>query len=362
MNLKTWGYKIMKKVISLLLVTVLAVSLFGCATSGQNNTTKIKETNTTSANESTKNGFEELEKFLQENGETDENGFVNITIPSKSDMKEIIIRLVKEKNRITVSNIQTIYPKIPNFSAYATTISFEKNSEDLTYITQLVISGDDKAPNNMRTITTEGTIKIKDITANTVFDFSMAADNTGVAVGNDYTKAFGNRIHVIIESLYDFYKEKSIGTLSDLHFINYTPLYVTRYIIDDEITIEMMAVTPAPIGIKINKIEINSAGTPEAHIQFTNTGDKTIIALEFNVKCYDAFGDIIKGYGRYDVYGGTYQDQTISPGKTTPSNWYWDMFGFSNTKTIEVAISKYKLEGEEAVEIPYDQQIWIKMN
>ncbi|MCL2695077.1 MAG: hypothetical protein FWE69_01990 [Clostridiales bacterium] len=127
-----------------------------------------------------------------------------------------------------------------------------------------------------------------------------------------------------------------------------------------DMEIEFAKAEPAPIEIKNLKLDFNRAGTAQAYIQFANTSDKAIVVFDFYVKCYDAYGEVVKGYNRYDYYTGTFDDP-LAPGKTSPSNWRWDMFGFDNTKTFEVAVFKYKLEGEDTVEIPDSQLVWVKM-
>lgn len=129
-----------------------------------------------------------------------------------------------------------------------------------------------------------------------------------------------------------------------------------------EIVLEKNPLEPidVPFNISIKKVKTNSAGTPEVDIVFTNTGKQDIAAFDFYVKCYDAYGEIVKGYSRYDYYAGTYQEKTLKAGKATPSNWYWSLYGFDNTKTIEVAITKYKPTKGEVVEISEAQLKWIK--
>ena len=83
------------------------------------------------------------------------------------------------------------------------------------------------------------------------------------------------------------------------------------------------------------------------------------MAFDFYVYCYDAYGDVIKGYGTYDAFLGLYQDP-VAPGASTPSNLQWTMNGFENTKSVEIAVVKYKLEGGETVEIPAEEYVWFK--
>ena len=118
-------------------------------------------------------------------------------------------------------------------------------------------------------------------------------------------------------------------------------------------------VEPAPISISINDLVRNSAGTPELYVSFTNTGDANIVAMDFWVECYDAYGDVIKGCGDYDYYAGTY-DKGISVGGSSPSDCQWSMYGFDNTTDVKVGIIKYKLEGGDTVEIPENEIVWVE--
>lgn len=63
------------------------------------------------------------------------------------------------------------------------------------------------------------------------------------------------------------------------------------------------------------------------------------------------------GYGRYE-YCECYYDTDLSSGSSTPSDWRWPLYGFDEAVSFNVAISKYKLQGEAAVEIPENQLKW----
>lgn len=128
----------------------------------------------------------------------------------------------------------------------------------------------------------------------------------------------------------------------------------------DEATLVVAAPVDVPMDVSIGQIAVNSAGTPEAEVLVTNTGDKTIEVFNVWIRCYDAYGDRIKGYNRYNQADGTYDDP-LAPGESTPSGMYFSLYGFDNTKTIEVAVSKYKLEGEETVELKESQMSWVTM-
>lgn len=127
---------------------------------------------------------------------------------------------------------------------------------------------------------------------------------------------------------------------------------------ENSVTTTKEQIKPAPIEIKSIRLEENSIGVPEVYITFKNTGDKNVI-FDFNVECYDAYGEVIKGYGSYDLYSGTY-DTPLAPGKTTPSDWHWTLNGFDLTKSVKVSIHKYKMGNEQSVEIPYDELVWVE--
>lgn len=116
-------------------------------------------------------------------------------------------------------------------------------------------------------------------------------------------------------------------------------------------------IIPAPIEIQVSKIQYNSIGVTEAHLRFHNTGDTPIVAFGFYVECYDAYGEIVKGYGIYDVYAGNY-DIGLEPNELSSDDLYWVLHGYDNTKNVKVAVSKYLLKDGETVEIPWDQLVW----
>ena len=92
-------------------------------------------------------------------------------------------------------------------------------------------------------------------------------------------------------------------------------------------------------------------------MQFTNTGKENIEAFDFYVICYDAYGNVVKHYSS-EMQICTYDD-VLKPGQTTQSNWCWKFYNMSTTKTVKVAVFKYKLAGKNAVEIPERKLIWI---
>ena len=185
------------------------------------------------------------------------------------------------------------------------------------------------------------------------------SDNSSTATVNvTFENAARDGLNTSLEFFSEILKNDKIGlTLQDFGFLKYEVDENRASDIRDAAATNE-AVEPAPIDISITGLKFNSAGTPELYLRFTNTGDKDVIAFDFYVRCYNAYGDQIKGYGRYDVFHGTDQD-TLYAGRTSEANVYWNLFGFDNVKSVSVAIVKYKIVGEDTVEIPESEYVWI---
>lgn len=194
----------------------------------------------------------------------------------------------------------------------------------------------------------------------TFVDIRRTENNADAEITDSFTAAAADGVNTLLEIFSEVLGENGLNlTLVDFGF--------ERYEIDSARPSDIRSgawvtepVEPAPISVQVRSLKNNSAGTPELTMQFTNTGEKEIVALDFYVRCYDAYGEVVKGYGRYDVYSGTYQDASILPRKSSPSNWYWALYGFDTVKSVKVAIVKYKLAGEDAVEIPEAELIWVE--
>lgn len=184
------------------------------------------------------------------------------------------------------------------------------------------------------------------------------ANNSDAEITDAFAASIGDGLNTLLELFGQLLEESGLNlALTDYGF--------DQYQVDESRQSDIRsgawavaAVDPAPVSIEVVRLRNNSAGTPELTMRFTNTGDKEIIALDFYVMCYDAYGEVVKGYGRYSAYNGTYQDSPIKPGKSSPSDWYWPLYGFDNAKSVKVAVSKYKLAGEDAVEIPEKDWVW----
>lgn len=117
-------------------------------------------------------------------------------------------------------------------------------------------------------------------------------------------------------------------------------------------------VPPAPIQITNLGVEKNSIGYPEVSFQFTNTGNADVTAFTFLIKCYDAYGEQIISYNKYEYISVDYSDG-VAVGKTTPSDECVQLSsGFKTTASCKIAISKYRLAGGSTVTIPESRLVW----
>ena len=124
------------------------------------------------------------------------------------------------------------------------------------------------------------------------------------------------------------------------------------------ITPSPTAKVSVPIMIASARIGRNMAGVPEINVVFRNNSKFSLDRIDFVVRCYDAYGDIIKGYDRYSETLCYYQEGILYPGKATPTNHQWTLYGFDGAKKIEIAIVKYHFTTGETVIVPEDQWKW----
>jgi len=102
--------------------------------------------------------------------------------------------------------------------------------------------------------------------------------------------------------------------------------------------------TPQKLDITISSVKIgkDSIGTPQVHIVFKNTSpSKSIDRIDFAVRCFDAYGTELLPYGFYRWTDCFYDDKELRPGKTTPTDWRWTIYGVDGTKSVRIAITKY---------------------
>lgn len=367
----------MKRVISFVLVLVMCLSMCACGSSDGNTNPPATETEdigtvdtattdsgsalqNSEANTQAEAAVQALREYINEDGMKISNVYVCMAETELTDVsfnvmateESTLLSLSYDLGRLNSQTTQMVNTTVLFLSGYehqqpGKYYAYQKNAVTVKGTEASLGAGVNLDPGDF---TVNPTLEFVDI--------QKTENNANAEITDSFTSAAVDGLNTILELFSDFLDESGLDlTLKDFGF--------TKYQIDksrkSDIRSEAWAVAPvepAPVSINIRSLKINSAGTPELTVQFTNTGDKEIVALDFYVACYDAYGDVVKGYSRYDVYAGTYQDSPIMPGRSSPSDWYWPMYGFDNTKSVKVAVIKYKLAGEDAVEIPESEYVW----
>ena len=190
--------------------------------------------------------------------------------------------------------------------------------------------------------------------------------STGIIDYDEWVVEFGD-ILIKIDLVLTWFKS-SDGVLSYSCELSYTPFTNEEKGTQKNFVISSPPTpTPAPTPVKL-EVDIsavrfgkNSIGTPELYIRFKNTSSsKTIDRIDFAVECYDVYGSKVKGDGYYDYTECYFDDQRIKPGKTSPSNHYWTLYGFEGMYSVKIAITKYHTTDGRTVSIPEKQWTWEK--
>jgi len=122
-----------------------------------------------------------------------------------------------------------------------------------------------------------------------------------------------------------------------------------------------------PLEIEGIRYDTNSIGIPEIYIRVKNIGGTPIDAFDFAVKCFDNYGDVVKGYGRYDYEICTYQgeDGAIGAGEVysaSQNDRYWTMHGYDTATHYEVALVKVHTTDGTTHQRNAMQFEWIEQN
>ena len=105
----------------------------------------------------------------------------------------------------------------------------------------------------------------------------------------------------------------------------------------------------------------DAIGTPQVCVTVKNSSKvKTIDAFDFEVHCYNTYGELAKGYSTYTAFKGIYQDGKIAPGKSSKSDWRWTLYGFDTTTNAEVALTRLHTTDGETIDIIPADQVWVK--
>ena len=124
-----------------------------------------------------------------------------------------------------------------------------------------------------------------------------------------------------------------------------------------------MNVNPViPLEIKGVRIGWNSIGVPEVAVSVKNySKTETIKAFTFVVRCYDAYGTLLKahGYGDTDQYF-IWQSGKIKPGGSwTDWDSYCTLYGLETAYTIEVWLNDMITTNNRVIDVPYsDRIVW----
>lgn len=117
------------------------------------------------------------------------------------------------------------------------------------------------------------------------------------------------------------------------------------------------AVIDIPLKVVTIDLKINWLGTPEAYIQFKNISNKRVVAYDCEIICYNAYGEQINSFGNASFKGTS--SELIEAGGYSSKDSYWALSMFDNATRIKVAITRFRLDGENTVEIPSNQMQWV---
>ncbi|MFF2889662.1 hypothetical protein [Paenibacillus sp. NPDC057967] len=104
-----------------------------------------------------------------------------------------------------------------------------------------------------------------------------------------------------------------------------------------ELTNELKVNNNVPLKVTGTTIGYNLIGIPEPEITFKNLSDKTIDALEIEIRCYDTFGRAVTFPGYSNLFRGIAQEVMIPSG--TEDTFVWTLNLFDNTTKVNVTVT-----------------------
>ena len=105
------------------------------------------------------------------------------------------------------------------------------------------------------------------------------------------------------------------------------------------------------ISIESVKIEENSIGIPLLYVVFQNNGEKTIDRIDFRLKCFNAYGELIRPSILSDEKQYFF-DTNLKPGYLSDKDRFLSLGGFSGARSVEIAVIKYHTTNGETIEVP----------
>ena len=99
------------------------------------------------------------------------------------------------------------------------------------------------------------------------------------------------------------------------------------------------------------------AETPmEKYIRFKNNASVTVDRIDFRIKGYNRYGELIKQYNIDTIE--FYFDDEIKPGKLSPKDYYYNYYMLNEATKIKIAIVKYHTTDGKTIEVPEYQLKW----
>ncbi len=98
------------------------------------------------------------------------------------------------------------------------------------------------------------------------------------------------------------------------------------------------------------------SGSLQLYIQLENIGSSTIDRVDFHVKSWNTYGELMK-YKGFEYVDCNYTSE-IKPGKKMPSDWYYNFSGLNGATKFAICIYKYHYKNGETVDISLSDQVW----
>lgn len=108
------------------------------------------------------------------------------------------------------------------------------------------------------------------------------------------------------------------------------------------------------------RLEENDKNKMILYVQLKNNSNKTIDRVDFYVKAYDVYGNLVKANNQYAYAGCYFEDSQITPGNLSPSGYSWSNNSWYGVRSVDIAIHKYHCTDGTTVTIPESQYKWVK--
>ena len=348
----------MKKIIAIFLTTIFFVMCFTGCTSNEKTDENTKKMHQETSDEKTyrKEALEKMKIYVNEN--LSKNGQVDI----EENINNSTGFIYSDNNCVTYSfdvknpTKEKEWVSASWFFFNDETLSGEKESDPkkkgMYHLTMAIRGGENEYQ-------MYSYINPYNITVDSLPDYyyySIDGNTTEEKPSEEIKNIFLDIFNLSLEVLDHRFNEDNYGIeLKDIGFTNYVIDSERNSILGSD---RYEKPEPAPISVEVLSFDHNSANAPELYAVFTNTGDATIEAFDFAVRCYDSYGEVIKAFGFGDEMFGARMPYALAPGESTDSSLHWTMNGFDDTRSVEIAIVKYKLEGCDTVEISPKDAVW----